>query len=127
MQHQHAASHSLLTQSPAAATRAHRMRSAQLTVPRAEAFYAEHRERPFFPGLVEFMTSGPVVAAVLAKPGAVTAWRALIGPTNSLDARVKAPKRWGVECRLSQPCRLRRSMHKPQARPCMLCTHTEGQ
>ena len=65
----------------------------QLTVARAEAFSAEHRARPFFPGLVEFMTSAPVVAAVLARPGAVGAWRALIGPTNSLEARVRAPKR----------------------------------
>ncbi|KAI8468215.1 MAG: nucleoside diphosphate kinase [Monoraphidium minutum] len=64
----------------------------QLTVARAEAFYAEHRERAFFPGLVEFMASGPAVAAVLAKPGAVAAWHALIGPTNPLDARGKAPE-----------------------------------
>jgi nucleoside diphosphate kinase len=80
----------------------------------AEAFYAEHRERPFFPGLVEFMASGPLVAAVLSKPGAVQEWRELIGPTNSLEARAKAPKRWG-KCRQSsqQACRRAGSRLQP--------------
>jgi nucleoside diphosphate kinase len=64
----------------------------QLTAARAEAFYAEHQGRPLFPGLVEFMASGPAVAAVLARPDAVRAWRALVGPTNPLEARSAAPK-----------------------------------
>lgn len=67
----------------------------QLTAAQAEDFYAEHRGRPFFPGLVEFMTSGPLVAAALAAPDAVAGWRRLIGPTNADEARAKAPKRWG--------------------------------
>ena len=67
-------------------------RTLRLAPARAEAFYAEHRGRPFFPGLVEFMASGPVVVAALARPGAVAAWRRLLGPTNAADARVAAPR-----------------------------------
>ncbi len=52
----------------------------------AEAFYAVHKERPFFSGLVEFMTSGPVIAAVLEKQNAVEAYRELIGSTNPEQA-----------------------------------------
>jgi nucleoside-diphosphate kinase len=58
----------------------------RLTVPQAQGFYAVHRERPFFKDLVEFMTSGPVVAAVLEGPGAIARWRALMGPTDSRKA-----------------------------------------
>ena len=103
-------------------TRPHPWMYTQLTVARAEAFYAEHRERPFFPGLIEFMTSGPVVAAVLAKPGAVREWRTLIGPTNSFDARVKAPKRYVRACvRACVRMRVRVRAHTPM-RP----QHPEG-
>lgn len=66
----------------------------QLTPAMAEAFYAEHKEKAFFPGLVEFMTTGPIWALVLAKPNAIKAWRELMGPTNVFDARVKAPRRY---------------------------------
>lgn len=59
----------------------------------AEEFYAEHKGKPFFAGLVEFMTSGPIVAMVLAQAGAIRAWRELMGPTDAFEARVKAPKR----------------------------------
>lgn len=52
----------------------------------AEAHYAEHKERPFFPGLVQFITSGPVVAMVWEGKGVVAAARKLIGKTNPLDA-----------------------------------------
>ncbi|PIK85399.1 nucleoside diphosphate kinase [Synechococcus sp. 63AY4M2] len=52
----------------------------------AEAHYAEHRERPFFPGLVKFITSGPVVAMVWQGKGVIAAARKLIGKTNPLDA-----------------------------------------
>lgn len=54
----------------------------QLTQADAEAFYAEHKERPFFGELVAFMTSGPIVAAVLEKENAVNDFRTLIGSTN---------------------------------------------
>jgi nucleoside-diphosphate kinase len=52
----------------------------------AERHYAEHSERPFFGELVEFITSGPIVAMVLEGPDAVRAARQLIGATNPLEA-----------------------------------------
>lgn len=52
----------------------------------AEAFYAVHKERPFYGELVEFMTSGPVYAAVLEKENAVQAFRDLIGATDPEEA-----------------------------------------
>lgn len=67
--------------------------SLQLTDRVAGDFYAEHKGKAFFNGLVEFMTSGPIVAMVLAKVNAIKAWRELMGPTNVMDARMKAP-RW---------------------------------
>ncbi|MCF8296813.1 MAG: nucleoside-diphosphate kinase [Saprospiraceae bacterium] len=53
---------------------------------RAEEFYAVHKDRPFFPDLVNFMCSGPVVAAVLEKDNAIEDYRNLIGSTNPADA-----------------------------------------
>jgi len=53
----------------------------------AGGFYAEHRERPFFPALIEFMTSGPVVVQVLEGEGAVTKNRELMGATNPQEAQ----------------------------------------
>jgi nucleoside-diphosphate kinase len=52
----------------------------------AEQHYAEHAERPFFGELVEFITSGPIVAMVLEGPQAVKAARQVIGATNPLEA-----------------------------------------
>ena len=52
----------------------------------AGGFYAEHRERPFFPDLIKFMTSGPVVAQVLEGEGAVVKNRDLMGATNPKEA-----------------------------------------
>jgi len=52
----------------------------------AETFYAVHNERPFFGELVEFMTRGPIVAAILEKDNAVEDFRALIGATNPAEA-----------------------------------------
>ena len=59
-----------------------------LTTPRdlAETHYDEHRERPFFGELVDFITSAPLVAMVLEGDDAVTAARQLIGATNPLEA-----------------------------------------
>tara|TARA_B100000809_G_scaffold263627_1_gene317322 strand:- start:8872 stop:9267 length:396 start_codon:yes stop_codon:yes gene_type:complete len=62
------------------------MKLTQLSKRDAESFYAEHSERPFFNGLVEFMTSGPIVAAVLEKENAVEDFRVLIGATNPQEA-----------------------------------------
>lgn len=52
----------------------------------AEGFYAVHRERPFFAGLTEFMSSGPCVVMALEKENAVPAWRELMGATNPEQA-----------------------------------------
>ncbi|MER3414538.1 MAG: nucleoside-diphosphate kinase [Armatimonadota bacterium] len=51
-----------------------------------EEHYAEHREKPFYGGLVEYLTSGPVVAMVVEGQGAIQACRAMMGATNALDA-----------------------------------------
>ena len=58
----------------------------QLTVTDAQAFYAVHSERPFYGELVEFMSGGPIVAAILEKENAVEDFRKLIGATNPADA-----------------------------------------
>jgi nucleoside-diphosphate kinase len=58
----------------------------QMTTADAEAFYAVHNERPFFGELVEFMTRGPIVSAILEKDNAVEDFRALIGATNPAEA-----------------------------------------
>ena len=52
----------------------------------AEGFYAVHRERPFFKGLTEFMSSGPIVAMVLEAPDAIKKWRTLMGATDPAKA-----------------------------------------
>ena len=52
----------------------------------AEAHYAVHKERPFYPDLIEFITSGPVVAMAWKGDGAIAASRKLIGATNWEDA-----------------------------------------
>jgi nucleoside-diphosphate kinase len=58
------------------------MKMTRLTRERAEAFYAIHKGKSFFDGLVEFMSSGPVIAAILEKENAVEDFRELIGNTN---------------------------------------------
>lgn len=62
-----------------------------LTPKRAAEFYAEHEGKAFFNTLVNFMSSGPLLAMVLAKPDAVLSWRALMGPTNTLQAKESEP------------------------------------
>ncbi|MEN3040830.1 MAG: nucleoside-diphosphate kinase [Bacteroidia bacterium] len=62
------------------------LKMVHLTRAQAEAFYAMHRERPFFADLVEFMTSGPVIAFVLEKENAVAAYRELMGATDPAKA-----------------------------------------
>ncbi len=58
----------------------------QMTVADAQEFYAVHSERPFYGELVEFMSRGPIVAAVLEKDNAVADFRTLIGATNPAEA-----------------------------------------
>ncbi len=62
------------------------MKMTHLNQSEAEAFYAVHSERPFYGELVEYMTRGPIVAAILEKDNAVADFRTLIGATNPADA-----------------------------------------
>jgi len=57
-----------------------------MTRQEAEGFYDVHRERPFFSGLTEFMSSGPCIVMALEKEGAVKAWRDLMGATDPAKA-----------------------------------------
>ena len=52
----------------------------------AEAHYAEHAAKPFFADLVDFITSGPLIAAVVEGPDAIVAWRTMMGATNPVTA-----------------------------------------
>ena len=62
------------------------MKLTQMTMDDAKAFYAVHSERPFFGELVQYMTRGPIVAAILEKNNAVEDFRTLIGATNPAEA-----------------------------------------
>jgi len=62
------------------------MKWIRLSAEQAGAFYEIHKERPFYGELVEFMSSGPIVAAILEKDNAVADFRKLIGATNPANA-----------------------------------------
>jgi nucleoside-diphosphate kinase len=62
------------------------MKMRRITKPEAEAFYAVHKSRPFFNGLVTFMTEGPAVVMVLEREDAIAKWRELMGATNPANA-----------------------------------------
>ena len=62
------------------------MRLHHLTKREAEGFYAVHRERPFFGGLTDFMSSGPCVLLALEAPDAIKKWRTLMGATDPAKA-----------------------------------------
>ena len=62
------------------------MKLTRLSVDKAGEFYGIHSERPFYGELVEFMSSGPIVAAILEKDNAVEEFRTLIGSTNPANA-----------------------------------------
>ena len=59
-----------------------------VTIPRdvAEEHYGEHREKPFYGELVDFITGGPVVVAMVTGEDAISRWRELMGPTDPADA-----------------------------------------
>jgi nucleoside-diphosphate kinase len=59
-----------------------------LPVAIAEAHYAEHADKPFFTGLVEFITGGPLVAAVIEGEAAIVQWRNMMGATNPAAAEM---------------------------------------
>jgi len=61
-------------------------RLARLTRAEAEGFYAEHKERPFFPDLVAYMTSGPVLLTALERENAVKRLREVVGATDPAQA-----------------------------------------
>lgn len=63
-------------------------------------FYAEHSLKRFFPSLVKYITSGPVLVMVLEKVNAVADWRALIGPTDALEAKITHPESIRAMCGL---------------------------
>tara|TARA_Y100001954_G_scaffold201116_1_gene220244 strand:+ start:281 stop:697 length:417 start_codon:yes stop_codon:yes gene_type:complete len=63
------------------------MKFTKMTNEKASKFYAIHCERPFFKDLVDYMTSGPIVAAILEKDNAVNDFRELIGSTNPEEAK----------------------------------------
>lgn len=62
------------------------MRLVKLSKAEAEGFYAVHRERPFFPSLTAFMSSGPAVVLALEAPDAIKKWRTLMGATDPAKA-----------------------------------------
>ena len=62
------------------------MRMIHLSRREAEGFYHVHRERPFFAGLTEFMSSGPCVVMCLEAPDAILKWRTLMGATDPAKA-----------------------------------------
>ena len=62
------------------------MRLVSLSKREAEGFYAVHRERPFFPSLTTFMSSGPAIVLALEAPDAIRKWRTLMGATDPAKA-----------------------------------------
>jgi len=62
------------------------LKMTKLSADKAGEFYAVHKERPFYGELVEFMSSGPIIAAILEKDNAVSSFRTLIGATNPAQA-----------------------------------------
>ncbi len=57
-----------------------------LTADVAQTHYGEHADKPFFSSLVDFITSGPLVAAVIEGPDAIVQWRTMMGATNPVNA-----------------------------------------
>jgi len=67
-------------------------RRVHLTPEQASDFYAEHYGKLFFPSLVAYMSSGPIIVLMIAKDSAISYWRELIGPTNTIKARQTHPE-----------------------------------
>src|SRR5438093_1286986 len=74
------------------------MKMLQLTQQQAEGFYAVHRERPFFRGLVQYMTSGPVIVQVLEGENAVARNRDVMGATNPANAAEASKRIYKGQC-----------------------------
>lgn len=67
-------------------------RRVHLTPEQASDFYAEHYGKLFFPSLVAYMSAGPIIALLIAKDKAISYWRELVGPTNTIKARQTHPE-----------------------------------
>ena len=76
----------ILAQIQAAGFKIIAMKYTKLSAEKAGEFYAVHKDRPFYGELCEFMTSGPIVAAILEKDNAIESYRKLIGATNPEEA-----------------------------------------
>ncbi len=76
----------ILNQINAAGFKILALKYTHLSAEKAGAFYEVHKERPFYGELVEFMSSGPIVAAILEKENAIEDFRKLIGATNPAEA-----------------------------------------
>ena len=63
------------------------MKLMQISTELAERHYAPHKDKPFYPGLIEYITSGPVVAMEWSGESAIAAARTIMGPTNPIDAQ----------------------------------------
>ena len=72
--------------------RINQLRMCKMTQQEAGQFYAVHSERPFYSKLVDFMSSGPVIAIEIVGDDAISKWRSLLGPTNSETARQEKPE-----------------------------------
>src|SRR5512135_3066260 len=62
------------------------MKRTKLSRSQAEGFYAVHKAKPFFSGLIDFMTEGPVVVLALERENAIAKWREVMGATNPANA-----------------------------------------
>jgi len=69
------------------------MKSVHLTEKQAQGFYYVHKERPFFGGLTDFMSSGPCIVMCLEAPDAIKKWRDLMGATDPAKAEAGTPRK----------------------------------
>ncbi|KAG2455313.1 GBLP protein, partial [Polypterus senegalus] len=75
-------------------------RKLQLSPEQCSDFYADHYGKLFFPSLTAFMSSGPVMTMVLARDQAISHWKMLIGPNDSMKAKESHPDRWSTHLSL---------------------------
>jgi nucleoside-diphosphate kinase len=80
------------------------MKLTRLTTEQAQEFYAVHSERPFYGELVEYMTSGPIIAAILEKENAVADFRTLIGATDPAEAADGTIRKYYAESKGRNAC-----------------------
>jgi nucleoside-diphosphate kinase len=80
------------------------MKLTRLTTEQAQEFYAVHSERPFYGELVEYMTSGPIIAAILEKDNAVADFRTLIGATDPAEAAEGTIRKYYAESKGRNAC-----------------------